>query len=108
MSQLRLNKPSESTQTDPCPPWTPPSLTATKTSIPGGFVPGELAGFQKTSLSRNAYTAGTDQQTQSQAAAPRSSAARSSPAHGTQSTRRRTNIHVPHQPCFSGDAEAGR
>ena len=101
-----LNRPSEPTRTTP-PPRAPSSSTTTKASTPGGFVPGELAGFQQASRSRNAYTAGTGQQTQSQEAAPRSPAARPSPTHGTQSTRRRTNIHVPHQHCFSGDAEAG-
>ena len=101
-----LNRPSESPRTTP-PPRAPSSSTTTKASTPGGFVPGELAGFQQASRSRNAYSAGNGQQTQSQAAAPRSPAARSSPTHGTQSTRRQTNIHVPHQHCFSGDAEAG-
>ena len=89
------------------PPRAPSSSTTTKASTPGGFVPGELPGFQQASRSQNAYTAGTGQQTQSQETAPRSPAARSSPTRGTQSTRRRTNIHVPHQHCFSGDAEAG-
>ena len=48
------------------PPRAPSSSTTTKASTPGGFVPGELAGFQQASRSRNAYTAGTGQQTQSQ------------------------------------------
>ena len=60
-----LNRPFEPTRTTP-PPRAPPSSTTTKASTPGGFVPGELAGFQQASRSRNAYTAGTGQQTQSQ------------------------------------------
>ena len=95
-----LNRPSESPRTIP-PPRAPSSSTATKASTPGGFVPGELAGFQQASRSRNAYTAGTGQQAQSQEAVPRSPAARSSPTRGTQSTRRWTNIHVPHQEAYS-------
>ena len=61
-----LNRPSEPTRTTP-PPRAPPSSTTTKASTPGGFVPGELAGFQQASRNRNASTAGTGQQTQSQA-----------------------------------------
>ena len=61
-----LNRPSEPTRTTP-PPQAPPSSTTTKASTPGGFVPGELAGFQQASRNRNASTAGTGQQTQSQA-----------------------------------------
>ena len=40
-----LNRPSEPTRTTP-PPWAPSSSTMTKASTPGGFVPGELPGFQ--------------------------------------------------------------
>ena len=61
-----LNRPFEPTRTTP-PPRAPPSSTTTKASTPGGFVPGELAGFQQASRNRNASTAGTGQQTQSQA-----------------------------------------
>ena len=61
-----LNRPSEPTRTTP-PPRAPPSSTTTKASTPGGFVPGELAGFQQASRNRNASTAETGQQTQSQA-----------------------------------------
>ena len=95
-----LNRPSEPTRTTP-PPWAPSSSTVTKASTPGGFMPGELAGFQQASRNRNAYTTGTGQQAQSQEAVPRSPAARSSPTRGTQSTRRWTNIHVPHQEAYS-------
>ena len=102
-----LNRPSESPRTIP-PPRAPSSSTTTKASTPGGFVPGELAGFQQASRSRNRlHRRERPADAKPGGRAKRSPAARSSPTHGTQSTRRRTNIHVPHQHCFSGDAEAG-
>ena len=58
------------------PPRAPSSSTTTKVSTPGGFMPGELAGFQQASHDRNAYTAGTGQADANQKrAAPRNSAA---------------------------------
>ena len=84
-----LNRPCESPRTTP-PPRAPSSSTATKTSTPGGFVPGELARFQETSRSRNASTAGADQ------------------ADAGKSGRHREARHPPTRRSFLARPRAGR
>ena len=111
-----LNRTSESTRTTP-PPRAPSSSTATKTSTPGGFVPGELARFQGTSRSQNASTAGAGQADAHKSGRPeklgsRPLAAHSSPAHeraGSHATRRPGGgpSRPARRPRFRRGADAG-